>query len=156
MGNYLSIISACIKSYDYRKSVMAYSYTKVNNAVLKFLIKNVTLRRASIVVSDKAKIGYGLRFPHAFCIVIGEGVQLGAHCKIYNEVTLGQNSSGYPIIGDNVIIYPGCRVIGNIHVGNNVVIGANSVVCNDVPDNAIIAGVPAKVIRYRSETDEFY
>ena len=154
--HYLSIISACIRNTDYRKSIMAYVYSKTNNAFLRFLIRYLTLRRSNIVVSDGAKIGYGLRFPHAFCIIIGGGVQLGEHCKLYNEVTLGQNSGGYPTIGDNVIIYPGCRVVGNINVGNNVVIGANSVVCSDIPDNAVVAGSPAKVIRYRSETDEFY
>ena len=156
MSHYLSILSLCIRSSDYRKSILAYVYSKTNNAVFRFIIRNLTLKRANIVVSNGAKIGYGLRFPHAFSIIIGEGVQLGEHCKLYNEVTLGQNSGGYPRIGDNVIIYPGSRVVGSICVGNNVVVGANSVVCCDVPDNAIVAGSPAKVIRYRSETDEFY
>lgn len=53
---------------------------------------------------------------------------------------------GFPTIGNNVTIFPGARVVGNIHVGDNVVIGANSVVVKDVPDNSIVAGVPARVI----------
>jgi serine O-acetyltransferase len=50
------------------------------------------------------------------------------------------------VIGDNVYIGPGARLIGGFKVGNNVVIGANAVVIKDVPDNSVVAGVPAKVI----------
>ena len=55
---------------------------------------------------------------------------------------------GHPVIGDNVVAYAGAKIIGNVHVGNNVVIGANAVVTKDVPDNAVVVGVPAKVINY--------
>ncbi|MFC2064935.1 serine O-acetyltransferase [Chloroflexota bacterium] len=53
---------------------------------------------------------------------------------------------GYPVIGDNVYIGPGAKIIGKVHVGNNVAIGANCVVTKDVPDNAVVAGVPGRVI----------
>lgn len=57
-----------------------------------------------------------------------------------------------PVIGNNVVIGAGSVVLGGIKVGNNVVIGANSVVIDNVPDNAVVAGVPAKVKKYvRSE-----
>ena len=56
---------------------------------------------------------------------------------------------GAPTIGDNCIIYPGAKIFGKITIGNNVVIGANAVVNKDVPDNAIVAGVPARIIRYK-------
>lgn len=58
--------------------------------------------------------------------------------------------AGVPTIGDNVTIYAGAKVIGNIKIGNNVTIGANSVVTNNVPDNAIVAGAPAKILRYKN------
>ena len=58
-------------------------------------------------------------------------------------------SGGTPTIGDNCIIYPGAKIFGKITIGNNVVIGANAVVNKDVPDNAVVAGVPARIIRYK-------
>ena len=55
-----------------------------------------------------------------------------------------------------MIIYPGAKVIGGISIGDNVVIGANAVVTTNVPDNAIIGGIPAKIVRYRKSEDNFY
>lgn len=56
-----------------------------------------------------------------------------------------------PIIGDNVHISHGAVVFGGIVIGNNVKIGANAVVNKPVPDNAIVAGVPAKILRFKDE-----
>lgn len=68
---------------------------------------------------------------------------------IGQNTTIGGRSGHYevPKIGDNVDICAGARVLGPITIGNNVVIGANAVVINDIPDNAVVAGVPAKIIR---------
>ena len=60
---------------------------------------------------------------------------------------------GLPIIGDNVYIAKGAIVFGGITIGNNVTIGANAVVNAPVPDNAVVAGVPAKIIKYKNVTD---
>lgn len=58
---------------------------------------------------------------------------------------------GVPVIGNNVYIAKGAIVIGGITIGNNVTIGANAVVTKPIPDNAIVAGVPAKIIRIKDE-----
>lgn len=89
----------------------------------------------------------------------GIGVVLHARCKVGNNVDIGTNvtiggrSGNYevPIIGNNVYIATGAKIIGPIKVGNNATIGANAVVINDVPENAIMAGVPAKLIKYKTE-----
>ena len=57
----------------------------------------------------------------------------------------GSFGSGVPVIGNNVFIAPGVRILGEIHIGNNVILGANSVVTTDIPDNCIAMGAPAKV-----------
>ena len=77
--------------------------------------------------------------PHPHNIVIGRNVQIGENCTIYHDATIGQNLDLFPEIGDNVIIYTGAKVIGGITVGDNAIIGANSVVTKDVSRKALVA-----------------
>lgn len=101
-------------------------------------------------ISLSAIIDKGLQLPHAHGIVIGSGVRIGRNCKIYQNVTIGRKEAGdtvsYPKLEDNVILYPGVTVIGDIVIRKNSSIGANSVVLKSVEENAIHAGVPAKRI----------
>ena len=62
--------------------------------------------------------------------------------------TIGKKNNARPVIGDNVTLGASVVIIGNVHIGNNVVVGAGSVVVKDVPDNCVVAGNPAKIIRY--------
>lgn len=107
-------------------------------------------------ISPGAVIGVGLNLPHPEGVVIGEKAKIGKNATIYQQVTIGQNQGGYPIIGDNVIIYAGAKIIGNIHIGYNSVIGANAVVTKDVPANSIWGGIPAKEITKRDVKKEYY
>lgn len=95
------------------------------------------------------------RVPHPIGIVIHPNAVIGKNCAIYQNVTIGSdgNPENVPTIGDNVILYANAIVFGKIKVGNNVKIGAGSVVTHDVPENAIVAGNPAKIIRYRNISD---
>jgi serine O-acetyltransferase len=73
-------------------------------------------------------------------------------------VTIGGRSAsiGVPVIGDNVYISTGAKVLGDITIGNNCVIGANAVVISNVPDNTVAAGVPAKVIKQNINPKDFF
>ena len=78
----------------------------------------------------------------------------GKNLELFQNVTIGSNRKErngrfMPIIGNNVSIGSGAVVVGPIKIGNNVSIGANSYVDKDVPDNAVAAGLPAKIIRYK-------
>lgn len=90
--------------------------------------------------------------------MINEAVSIGRNCNISQGVTLGQANrgkrKGAPIIGDNVYIGAGAKIIGKVKIGNNVAIGANCVVTKDIPDNAVVVGVPGKVISY--EGSKYY
>ena len=99
---------------------------------------------ASCVIGKGSKFAYG-----GIGVVIHSRAVIGKDCMIGQNVTIGGKSGWYevPIIGDNVEIAAGARVIGPIRVGNNVIIGANAVVVKDVPDNCIVAGIPAKIIK---------
>lgn len=120
----------------------------------RLILKEKITRKYSTSISLNCIIGENIKFPHLHNIVIG-GV-IGDNCTIFHDVTIGQNKGDYPIIGNNVIIYAGSKIIGKVKVGDNAIIGANSVVTKDVPKNAIVAGIPAKIIKYRSNNDGFY
>ena len=101
--------------------------------------------------SDRAA---GLIIPHGNVVVDGV-VRIGRDCVINPWVTIGLNrrrgTPGFsprgPIIGDRVFIGSGARVLGAITIGNDVRIGANAVVIDDVPEGATVVGVPAKVVQ---------
>jgi len=97
----------------------------------------------------QTKIGPGCKIGHrGIGVVINKDAELGVNVLIRAHVTIGKKNSEEPapIIGDNVTLGDGCKVLGDITVGNNVIIGANAVVVKDVPDDSIVVGVPAKVI----------
>ncbi len=91
-------------------------------------------------------------FPHPIGIVIGDGVVVEEGCTIWQNVTLGSHGKigevmAYPRVGRNVRIYCNATIIGGISVGENSVVGANSVVTTSVPANSVVVGSPARVVR---------
>ena len=95
-------------------------------------------------------IGKGLSFSHFSCIVINNGSFIGDFCTIFQGVTIGSvRGKGAPKIGNYVVIAAGAKVIGDITIGNNVFIGANAVVASNIPDNAVVGGIPAKIINMK-------
>lgn len=108
--------------------------------------------RFGIGISYKTQIGPGLYIGHQGGIFINEQVIIGKNCNLSHQVTIGVSRrgerAGVPAIGDNVYIGPGAKIFGQIKVGNNAAIGANCVVTHDVPENAVVVGIPDKVISY--------
>lgn len=108
--------------------------------------------RFGISIPYTTSIGPGLYIGHHGGIVVNDEAIIGRNCNLSHDVTIGQSNRGprrgCPLIGDNVYIAPGSRLFGRIVVGNNAAIGANAVVTRDVPDHAVVAGVPAKVISF--------
>ena len=101
-------------------------------------------------IHPAARVGSGIMFDHATGIVIGETAVIEDDVSVLHSVTLGGTgkSSGdrHPKIRQGVLLSAGCKIIGNIEVGCNAKVGAGSVVLEDVPPNATVAGVPAKVV----------
>ena len=102
-------------------------------------------------------------FPHGIAgIFISVGAKIGKNCTILQQVTIGSNTlgdsqgEGVPVIGDNVFIGAGAKIIGGVHVGNNVRIGANCVVVKDVPDNATVVLQAPRVLLDRGERDNTF
>jgi len=100
-----------------------------------------------IWIDLSCKIGSGFYIGHFGAIIIHG--DFGNNCSVGQAITIGSKgagkSDGWPVLGDDVYIGAGAKVIGNIRVGNHVVIGANSVVLSDVPDNSLVVGAPGKI-----------
>lgn len=92
-------------------------------------------------------IGSGLFLQHAFSTTVG-AESIGRNCWINQQVTIGYTDATQgPVIGDHVTIYAGAKVLGPIRIGNNVIVGANAVVVKNVPDDCVVVGIPAKIVR---------
>jgi serine O-acetyltransferase len=90
---------------------------------------------------------------HGIGVILGNGVKLGKNCIINQNVTIGGKNGGFPVIGDNVRIYTGACILGNVKVGDNSVIGANALVIKDVESGSVVVGVPAKKIKNVKKDD---
>ena len=108
-----------------------------------------------IEIHPKAKIGKNLFIDHGMGVVIGETSEIGDNVTIYHMVTLGgispsidsndqRNVKRHPTLKNNVVVGSGAQVLGPVIVGENAKIGANAVVTKDVPENAVMVGIPAK------------
>lgn len=121
-------------------------------SVIFNFIATILMFMTSIELQPQTKIGKGFYMPHIGSIVLHYDTEFGDYCTVLQGVTTGNagrgSERGVPAIGSRVYIGTGAVVVGKIKIGNNVAIGANAVVTKDVPDNAVVGGIPAKVINY--------
>jgi serine O-acetyltransferase len=120
---------------------------KLFSLLYKFLFKLIQII-TGIELPCEVRVGANFVIDHFGGIIISGYAQFGDNCRIRNGVVVGLRrieEKTAPIIGNNVDIGAGAKLLGHIRVGNNVMIGANAVVLCDVPDDSIAAGVPARV-----------
>ena len=98
--------------------------------------------------------GPGLQIWHYGYIIINSQTRIGRNLTIYPGVEIGHKipGGGCPVIGDDCFIGAGSKIFGDISIGNNVTIAANSVVTKDIPDNVVVGGIPATIIKYKNES----
>lgn len=108
--------------------------------------------RFGISLPDETDIGPGFYIGHWGGIVINARAIIGKNFNLSQGVTIGQTNRGQrkgtPVIGDNVYVGPGAKIIGRISIGNDAAIGANAVVTKDVPPRGVAVGIPAQVISH--------
>jgi serine O-acetyltransferase len=120
---------------------------KCFSLVYKLLFKLVQIV-TGIELPCEAEIGRNFTIDHFGGIVISGYAKFGDNCRIRNGVVVGLQrveDPGAPVVGDNVDIGTGAKLLGHIKIGDNVLIGANAVVITDVPDDSIAVGVPAVI-----------
>lgn len=146
----INLVYSCIFSSNIRSVVTyrasSYMYRKKITLLSKFF-KEMSIILNSCDIGIESSIGESFKIRHSVGIVISGDAKIGNNFAIGQNVTIGNKNGGAPIIGDNVTVHAGAIVIGNIKIGDNVIIGANSVVLKDIPNNSIVAGVPAKIIK---------
>jgi len=143
----LAIIRAALRTREftavflYRMHVTLERRRKIIPGI-RALLYHVLRSSFGIDIHPNADIGPGLVIHHSHSIVIGDGVKVGSRFHVYHSVTIGARNqfdlSRYPIIGNNVTVYTGSVIAGNLNIGDDVVIGANALVLHDVPDGSVV------------------
>ena len=142
--------------------VKAIFFHKIANffAIAKFdlfarIISQFSRFLTGIEIHPKAKIGKNLFIDHGMGVVIGETSEIGDNVTIYHMVTLGgiapsidsdsqRETKRHPTLMDNVVVGSGAQILGPVVIGKNAKVGANAVVTKNVPDNAVMIGIPAR------------
>ena len=158
-----------ILTYPGAKAVF---FHKIANffAIAKFhlvarIISQFSRFLTGIEIHPRANIGKNLFIDHGMGVVIGETSEIGDNVTIYHMATLGgispsvnsneqRNIKRHPTLKDNVVVGSGAQILGPVIVGKNAKIGANAVVTKDVPENAVMVGIPAKNVGETSGSDE--
>ncbi len=126
------------------------SYTAV--ALVHFAIARVLYKPLETLYIYTTDIGGGLYIQHGFSTII-TAEKIGKNCRIYQQVTIGYKEDRCPVLEDNVSVTCGAKVLGGITMHANSLAAAGAVVVKDVPENAIVGGVPAKVLGYKDENN---
>ena len=155
-------LRALLLGYDswymgkYLQSMRIVQWTTAHPGLLNKLrggVNKLIMRKISHKIGFQfsgCKIGFGVKIFHWGSIVINKKAIIGNNFCVYPGVCIGRTADGsVPVIGDNVTMFTNSGVYGKVRIGNNVTVAPNAVVTHDVPDNCIVAGVPAKIIKYK-------
>ena len=123
-------------------------YFRINNPI-KHVLNIYCKKERNFIIDITTKLGGGILTGHPYSIILN-AESIGNNFYVNHLVTVGEVNGKRPVIGNNVSIYTGAIVIGNITVGDHAVIGAGAVVVKDVPENAVVVGNPAKIVRQNS------
>jgi serine O-acetyltransferase len=130
---------------------IAHTLHKLHIRFLARLVSQLARFLTGIEIHPAAKIGKRLVIDHGMGIVIGETAEVGDDVLLYQGVTLGgsgkEHGKRHPTLGNNILVGSGAKILGSFKIGDNARIAANAVVLREVPPNATVVGVPAKIAR---------
>src|SRR5664280_1411204 len=130
-------------------------WTKPGGRLAARLLSQLARAITGIEIHPGARIGRRFFIDHGMGVVIGETAEVGDDVLLYQGATLGgtgnEKGKRHPTLGNHVVVGAGAKVLGNIRIGDNVKIGAGSVVVHPAPDNSTVVGIPGRVVRTRTE-----
>lgn len=139
--------------YRYLKTLRKYEYALNRGSIFQhwYRIRLRLLGNKYGITIIPNTVGYGLSIPHIEGGIVLNCRKMGNNCMVGFGVLCGNkdNQENIPTIGDNVKLYTGCKVIGNVTIANNAEVAPNAVVVKDVPENAIVAGIPARILKIK-------
>lgn len=144
-----------LRKREYYTNCKQNLFTKVMKAYYSFRHHNMSVKLGYQIPANTC--GPGLRINHFGLCGVHPNAKLGKFCNIHMGAWIAQNKveGAAPQIGDNVYIGAGAKILGEVHIANNVVIGANSVVTKDILEEGVtVAGAPARIIKYEGNTWE--
>ena len=145
---YLRLYMVCLRHYEYWLNQKRNIFQQIPFLFWWWNYRRLKLKQGLNLPPNVAGPGF---FPvHPGLIQIGNYTTIGKNCRILPMVMTAKRFPGDPsriVIGDNCIINIGVTIIAPVTIGNNVIIGAGAVVNKDIPDNAVVAGVPAKILK---------
>jgi len=143
--NIYVLLNYCLSIKAFR-SVFYYRMKKY-----KFICKICNIFIPALqTIEISGQIGPGFLVSHNFSVIMPKSA--GKNLRVGPGVVIGRNGKDFPVIGDNVYIASNSTVIGNISIGNNVIIGAGSVVTKNIPDNSVVVGNPAHILKPLDES----
>ena len=160
-----------ILTYPGVKAIFLYKIANFFSVAKFYLVARMISQLARFItgieIHPAAKIGKNLFIDHGMGVVIGETSEIGDNVTIYHNATLGgispsinsneqRNVKRHPTLKDNVVVGSGAQVLGPIEVGKNAKIGSNAVVTKDVPENAVMIGIPARNVGTTTEVFKPY
>lgn len=119
---------------------------------IHFIIARVLWKPMDSLYINTLNIGGGLYIQHGFSTIIS-AKSIGENCRIFQQVTIGYRGEECPVLEDYASVTCGAKVLGGVTMHKNSIAAAGAVVLKDVPENAIVGGVPAKIIKYKDESD---
>ncbi|MFX1320478.1 MAG: serine O-acetyltransferase [Promethearchaeota archaeon] len=143
-----------LTSYPGIKAILlhriAHFFWKIKMPFVPRYLSEITRELTGIEIHPGAEIGKDFFIDHGGGVVIGETAKIGDNVTIYQGVVLGGTMTDpikrHPTLGNNIVVGTGAKLLGPITIGDNVRIGANSVVVQDIPPNSVVVGVPGKII----------
>lgn len=130
---------------------LAQWFRKIHLGLVSYILLDINKFFNGCVIGKNAEFDAGLVLMHPVGIVINGGVKGGRNIVIESGVVIGSARNGLPVevpkLGNNIFIGAGAKVLGGITIGDNVKIGANSVVIRDVPSGATVVGIPGRIVR---------
>ncbi|MBY8987876.1 MAG: serine O-acetyltransferase [Candidatus Lokiarchaeota archaeon] len=151
-----------LTSYPGIKAVLLYRiahfFWKLAVPYIPRYISDIARELTAIDIHPGAEIGNEFFIDHGAGVVIGETAEVGNNVTIYSGVVLGgtnlEQKKRHPTLGNDIVVGTGAKILGPVTIGDNVRVGANSVVVMDVPPNCVVVGVPAKIVSKKGEKIE--